>query len=192
MNEELILPNLDLADWAAWRQRKGCGSVAIVDRDELRAGALLGLVDAAAKYDGSRGIRFRTYAEKRIRGAVLDTLRDYDRVKKHARHEIRQGRRGEVIWFRINKQIIRTVPSFSALPDITAIDDEKRSDLLIAINRLPPRERAVILMYYYDEMTMARIARIFGIKESRISQLCKRARSRLRKALLAEVRECAA
>lgn len=46
-------------------------------QDELRAAAHLGLVEAAAKFDRSKGFAFLTYASKRIRGAILDALREH-------------------------------------------------------------------------------------------------------------------
>jgi RNA polymerase sigma factor FliA len=49
-----------------------------VTRDEIRSAALLGLVDAANRYDAERGVLFKTFAERRVRGAVLDEVRRMD------------------------------------------------------------------------------------------------------------------
>jgi RNA polymerase sigma factor for flagellar operon FliA len=46
-----------------------------VDLDDIQSAGILGLMDAAQKYDSSRGARFRTYAELRVQGAILDYLR---------------------------------------------------------------------------------------------------------------------
>jgi RNA polymerase sigma factor for flagellar operon FliA len=46
-----------------------------VDIDDIQSAGILGLMDAAQKYDASRGARFRTYAEVRVQGAILDYLR---------------------------------------------------------------------------------------------------------------------
>ena len=46
-----------------------------VDRDNLEGAGLLGLVEAAAAFDSSRGCEFRTFATLRIRGEILDELR---------------------------------------------------------------------------------------------------------------------
>jgi RNA polymerase sigma factor for flagellar operon FliA len=45
-----------------------------VELDDLISAGYLGLVEAAAEYDPSRGIQFETYAKYRIRGAMLDDL----------------------------------------------------------------------------------------------------------------------
>jgi RNA polymerase sigma factor for flagellar operon FliA len=51
---------------------------ASVEYEDLVHDGILGLLDAAQKYDPARGVRFRTYAERRVRGAILDGLRNRD------------------------------------------------------------------------------------------------------------------
>src|SRR5262249_3645569 len=46
-------------------------------RDLINAG-VLGLLDAIEKFEPERGVKFKTYAEVRIRGAILDSLRNLD------------------------------------------------------------------------------------------------------------------
>ncbi|MGE5815352.1 MAG: sigma-70 family RNA polymerase sigma factor, partial [Acidobacteriota bacterium] len=55
-----------------------------------------------------------------------------------------------------------------------------------AMLSLPPRERKVISMYYFGEVTMKEIGAEIGVNESRVSQLHARAIQRLRKALIGE------
>jgi RNA polymerase sigma factor for flagellar operon FliA len=61
-----------------------------VDRDDLIGAGLLGLLDAADKYDPSRGVQFKTYAELRVRGAILDSLRGLDWASRMTRHRARK------------------------------------------------------------------------------------------------------
>ena len=51
---------------------------ASVEIDELIHDGIVGLIDATERFDPQRGVRFRTYAETRIRGAILDGLRQKD------------------------------------------------------------------------------------------------------------------
>jgi RNA polymerase sigma factor for flagellar operon FliA len=51
---------------------------ASVEIDELVHDGIVGLIDATERFDPRRGVRFRTYAETRIRGAILDGLRQKD------------------------------------------------------------------------------------------------------------------
>ncbi|MBI3604673.1 MAG: FliA/WhiG family RNA polymerase sigma factor [Nitrospirae bacterium] len=46
-----------------------------MDMDDLVSAGILGLMDAAVKYDSTKEVQFRTYAEFRIRGAMLDEIR---------------------------------------------------------------------------------------------------------------------
>lgn len=63
---------------------------ASVQVDDLIQAGLIGLLDAAAHYDGSQGAQFETYAVQRIRGAMLDELRNADWLPRTVRRNLRQ------------------------------------------------------------------------------------------------------
>lgn len=54
-------------------------------RDDLASCGALGLLEAIDRYDESRNIQFSTYAEYRIRGAMMDALRSSDTFSRHRR-----------------------------------------------------------------------------------------------------------
>ena len=56
-----------------------------IETDDLVSSGVVGLLDAMNRYDDSRGIKFKTYAEFRIRGAMLDYLREMDWFPRSAR-----------------------------------------------------------------------------------------------------------
>lgn len=60
-----------------------------VDHDDLYSAGVLGLLDAHAKFDAGKGVKFETYAVWRIRGAVLDQLRALDWVSRSMRRKAR-------------------------------------------------------------------------------------------------------
>lgn len=60
---------------------------------------------------------------------------------------------------------------------------EVRAQLKAAIQTLPERQRACVLMYYGEEMSLAEIAAVYDVTVSRISQILSEARGRLRKKL---------
>jgi RNA polymerase sigma factor for flagellar operon FliA len=62
---------------------------------DLTQAGVLGLLDAAEKFDQAKGVRFRTYAELRIRGAILDSLRSLDWVPRSLRRQRRELQRAE-------------------------------------------------------------------------------------------------
>jgi len=61
-----------------------------IDREDLISEGILGLIDALDKFDTSKMIKFETYAIVRIRGAVLDSLRQMDWVPRTLRHKCRE------------------------------------------------------------------------------------------------------
>src|SRR5882724_4353589 len=61
-----------------------------VDVDDLIGAGMLGLLDAVEKFDPSRGVMFKTYAEMRVRGAMLDSLRDLDWAPRSMRRRARE------------------------------------------------------------------------------------------------------
>jgi RNA polymerase sigma factor FliA len=71
-------------------------------------------------------------------------------------------------------------------PEAALGETEVREALADAISRLPEREKVVITLYYYEELTLREIGEVLGVTESRISQLHTKAVLRL-KARLAGV-----
>ena len=61
-----------------------------VDLDDLIGAGMLGLLDAVEKYDPKKGVMFKTYAEMRVRGAMLDSLRDLDWAPRSMRRRARE------------------------------------------------------------------------------------------------------
>ena len=59
-----------------------------IEVDDLINTGIIGLIDAAEKYDPDRGIKFKTYAEFRIRGAILDELRAQDWAPRSLRKKV--------------------------------------------------------------------------------------------------------
>jgi RNA polymerase sigma factor for flagellar operon FliA len=68
-------------------------------------------------------------------------------------------------------------------PDAICHQKESRSELRKFIAQLPPDEANVLVLYYFKEWTMARIARSIGKTESRVSQIHGKALARLREQL---------
>jgi RNA polymerase sigma factor for flagellar operon FliA len=62
---------------------------ASVDLDDLIQAGMLGLLDAASRYQDDQGAKFETYASQRIRGAMLDELRANDWVSRGLRQSSR-------------------------------------------------------------------------------------------------------
>jgi RNA polymerase sigma factor for flagellar operon FliA len=63
---------------------------ASVAREDIYGAGVLGLIDAVDRYDSSRGVAFTTFAELRVRGAILDNLRSLDWASRGARRRSRE------------------------------------------------------------------------------------------------------
>ena len=207
-----------------------------IDLGDLVQDGVIGLIDAAERFDEGRGIKFETFAERRIRGAMIDALRKdaWPRGVRRVRRELEAAREKLRTTLghepslsdlaaeigadekRLGKTIVRinTIESTSPLscgdnvdeaqlpavlvpaeperPDYAYEKTEVRDRVRGAIESLPARERRVISLYYYGEVTMKEIGAELGVNESRVSQLHARALRRLREALGAEMTPAAA
>jgi RNA polymerase sigma factor for flagellar operon FliA len=63
---------------------------ASVEVDDLIQVGLIGLMDAVSRFDGTQGAQFESYATQRIRGSMLDELREADWLPRHVRQKSRQ------------------------------------------------------------------------------------------------------
>jgi RNA polymerase sigma factor FliA len=61
-----------------------------VQVDDMIQAGLIGLVEALERYDGDMGAQFESYASQRIRGAMLDELREADWMPRNARRQSRE------------------------------------------------------------------------------------------------------
>jgi RNA polymerase sigma factor FliA len=59
-----------------------------LSKDELISAGIIGLFDALDKFDATKGTQFRTYAARRIKGAIIDELRKMDWVSRSVRKNI--------------------------------------------------------------------------------------------------------
>ena len=82
---EMILDHLPLVKFVANRLANRLPSQ--VEIDDLINAGILGLIDAIDKFDENRKIKFKTYAEFRVKGAILDGLRARDWIPRSTRQK---------------------------------------------------------------------------------------------------------
>jgi RNA polymerase sigma factor for flagellar operon FliA len=75
-----------------------------VCQDDLLSAGIMGLLDAIDKFDAEKGVEFKSYAEFRIRGAMLDELRSMDWVPRSVR---RNAKRLQEAYVRVEKEKMR-------------------------------------------------------------------------------------
>jgi RNA polymerase sigma factor for flagellar operon FliA len=77
--------------------------------------------------------------------------------------------------------LMDTIEDTEGLKPESALDEtETREALADAIARLPEREKLVVTLYYYEELTLREIGEVLGVTESRVSQLHTKAILRLK------------
>ncbi|WP_419806633.1 sigma-70 family RNA polymerase sigma factor [Terriglobus sp.] len=201
-----------------------------VELDDLISAGIVGLIDAFAKFDRTKQVQFKSYAQFRIRGAILDSLRTLDWSPRELR---RKGRAVEEQIHLLTQKLGRapteaeiadgmeiSLKQFQQLlgelkgleigslhmernedsgdeelsyipgspgdePLFRCLQGEMKQHLADAIQELPEKERMVLTLYYYEELTMKEIGQVLGVVESRVSQIHSAAVVRLRSVLAA-------
>ena len=90
--DRLILHYAGLVTYVA--SRVGADLPSSVDYSDLIQSGIFGLMEAVARFEPERGLKFETYAVTRIRGAVIDELRALDWVPRSVRKKARDLERG--------------------------------------------------------------------------------------------------
>lgn len=81
----LIKAHMDFADFLVQRMRPQIP--VFISIDEVKSAAMYGLMEAAGRFDPGRGVLFKTYAETRIRGAIMDEVRKMDWFSRSMREK---------------------------------------------------------------------------------------------------------
>ncbi len=192
---------------------------ASVELEDLVQAGVVGLLDAASRYDPEKGVPFGAFASFRVRGAMTDFLRSMDwmpRALRDAAKDVQEAMRAleqklgrpaseeEIAAYlgvsieeyreRLTSVRAMSVVSFDDLPvrneegDLLDVletiagdphDEPERQIALAeftealarAIEALPARERVLLTLYYFEELSMKEVALILGVTESRVSQL---------------------
>ena len=165
-----------------------------VEMDDLVHEGIMGLMDAVTKFDPSRGVHFSSYASYRIRGSIIDALRELDWASRDTRREIKReeavGARRQVVprlqFVQVSDEDgmeFYTPVAPDMLPDEVCGRKELCGVMAKALACLSVRYQMVMVLYYWRELTHKEIGAVLGVNEFRVSQICKRARDKMRVAL---------
>ncbi len=188
--------------------------------DDLISVGVMGLLDAIERFDPSRSTTLKTFAEYRIKGAMLDELRSAEWAPKHLQKKINELKNAfshlERVFGRPPseeevaehlgielEELFRLMNDASGAVTLSLDEIESRVDsgngdynihehimdetadsplasaekadmkriLAEAIEELPERERIILALYYWDELTFKEIGKVLNLSESRVSQL---------------------
>lgn len=155
------------------------------DRDYFQFG-IEGLSEAIDRFDPNFGTKFETYAIQRIRGKIIDELRKIQKKYKPSPEESKR------VMISLNHSfedddgymLYETLPDDSEIPDEIAEKNEAKEILLETIKTLEERDRLILTLYYYENLTYKEIALTLNITVSRVSQIHSRITEQLKKKLV--------
>ncbi len=202
--------------------------------DDLVSSGLIGLMDALGKFEAGR-VKLKTYAEFRIRGAMLDELRAVDWVPRslkkkinavktaHGKLEKELGRCPDdeevaealqlsldeyyktlgdangAVSFRFEDfdanngssedglNIMECIPDAGAPSPLSMLETNEQKEMMARlIDELPEKEKLLLSLYYWEELTMKEIGRIMKLTEGRVCQIHTQALIRLKAKLDAD------
>lgn len=134
--------------------------------DEIHSACLRGLCEAAMSFKPKKGIKFRTYANYRMRGAVKDYIRQIN--GRYGQKELTYVGVVECEGRENGKTLDTYVEDFE--------EGYFRIDFWDQVSKpLTSRSKEIIWKYYFEQLTMKEIGYELGICESRVSQVLKHA-----------------
>ena len=86
--EQLILEHIPLVRYLVGRMATKLPPH--LDLQDLMSAAMIGLINAADRFDSARGVLFKTFAEQHVRGTILDELRSYDVLSRSMREKYKR------------------------------------------------------------------------------------------------------
>lgn len=202
-----------------------------ITREDLEQSAIQGLLEAIDRFDTDRNVKFKTFAYKRIYGAVIDAIRQVRILSRTKLERLMMVQRmtekltqqlyreptadeiceaakislNEYASLRVAGQLSYSTFSLNdpvgsdhddatrqvdLLADTESEDPEKaymidnlKTRLVNLLKSLPERERLILALYYYENLTLVEIGQVLNISESRVSQILSKSLDQLRKKL---------
>lgn len=159
------------------------------DRDYFQFG-IEGLSEAIDRFDPDYGTKFETYAIQRIRGKIIDELR---KIQIKPRPNPNSGT-DDIVYSNVSLNhsyddedgymLYETIPDDVETPSEVTEKNEAKEFLLKAIKELDERDRTIISLYYYEELSYKEIAEVLSITVSRVSQVHTKIMAQLKTKLM--------
>ena len=197
--EQIVAENTGLVKSVALRLSHIYGE----DAEDLIQIGYIGLIKAARRFEPERGLKFSTYAVPLITGEIKSQIRDHGAIKvsRSLKAEAAAVRRAENDFTAANgrsprlselaaaagltedkvEQALRAADAMTNFEEYEKIDisssdeDLNVTKIAAAISSLAPKERQVIVMRYYKDMTQTQVAKALGISQVQVCRIEKRA-----------------
>src|SRR5215469_7743876 len=130
LRDEIVLKHLPLVKAIAIRVHENLP--VHVDLDDLVHAGVLGLFDAVEKYDSTKQVEFQSYAKHRIKGAILDSLREADYASRDMR---RRQKKVDAVSQDFAAKLGRT-PTEAEIADELGVSTERWRRMAIELRQL--------------------------------------------------------
>lgn len=158
-----------------------------VTMDDLISAGTIGLIQAVDRFDPSHGIKLKTFAERRILGAMLDLLRREDPLSRSERRRVRTGNCEPVRIESLEQLSIEKQGSIPAANTPSPLEQAMTTDLECRVSaqrtKLSTTEQQVLSLRYKDGLTNVAIGLRLSLHESRVSQISVHAVRKLQQML---------
>jgi RNA polymerase sigma factor for flagellar operon FliA len=150
------------------------------DREDLVAWGVVGLVQAARRYREDVGAPFGAYAARRVRGQVLDALRERDPLTRSARRAYRAAREQDadlpppVLEVSLDRCVAAGLDPQPART-CRARQDRRWAGVARELRQIDPVERKVLVLSFARGLTLKEIGAQIGLSESGVCRLRARA-----------------
>ena len=174
------------------------------DLEDLIQIGYIGLLKAAERFQPERGLAFSTYAVPMIAGEIRSQLRDQGAIKvsRSLKSDGQVIKRAENEFITVNgrspkitelaqatgfstervSQVLQAADAMKNFEDYEKTDlwtDEEESnitkmDIAAAVESLPDRDRQVILLRYFKDMTQQQVARVMGLSQVQVCRIEKK------------------
>lgn len=210
IRRKLVIQYMELVRYVVSRfSLESQGKLHGLEQQDILQFGVLGLMSAIDRFTPAIGVKFETYAVARIRGAVIDELRNLDWVPRSVRankkrieraaHQVSQESGREAVGVEIAGKLEMSIEEYRQfmtegggrvvggydehgdavdnLPEEGAnafeklSNEESKTFLVEAVSGLPPRERTIIALYYYEGLKFGEIGKVLRVSESRVSQI---------------------
>jgi len=173
-----ILENLVLVNTLA--RRLQCRLPPCVTLDDLTSAGTIGLIEAVERFDSSRGLKLRSYAQHRIWGAMLDFLRREDPLSRGERRRIRHSDSTAPVTISLDQLPAPALDHLVRVEEHAVTELTLASEVRAARRCLSTRENHVIAMLFDFGRQSRQVAADLKVNESRVSQIKQRAIAKLR------------
>ena len=151
------------------------------DREDLVAWGVVGLVQAARRYRDDAGAPFGAYAARRVRGQVLDALRERDPLTRAARRAYREARELDatlpppVVEVSLDRCVAAGLEPRAGVSARSVCRTQEWRRVACELRQIDPLERRVLVLSFARGFTLKEIGARIGLSESGVCRLRARA-----------------